>query len=172
MARPRTVFGWLMAVTLALAAVLAVTGVLLATVYQPATGQAELAYSDIEVRSPEVPWGALVRDMHEDASWLLSGLLLVLLVERVVAVARGLRGRSLAAAGALWVTTLALAFTGSLLPWEAKLLYGDSAVFIVDGVEVGAGTMRWWFYLHVVVLFALWAALYLVTARSARADQR
>lgn len=93
------------------------------------------------------------------------------------------------AATALLVTTLALIYTGFLLPWDQLALWSVtvgtdyqgmlSAAFsaevrfvFIGGVEISQATLRLWLLVHTVVLTVVFAGLLALAARDARLRPR
>jgi hypothetical protein len=165
-ARPRTAFGWLMLAVLVLGAVMAVTGVLLATVWRVEINTTPV-YADITEVSSGGAAGRLSRRLHRSLGWPLALAIAAVVVERAVAATRSRNWPPVVAAAALALTTIALSFTGVLLPWQGFAIFADPSrsFYIVDGVEIGVGTMRRWFLLHTVALTAVWAVLFAATWR-------
>ena len=152
-------------------AILAVTGVWLTFTYRPSAAQ---AWSGLDIAPAGIGWAQLI---HQMAAALLVPLVIASLVVDVVATRRW---RS---ATALLVTTLALAYTGLLLPWDQLALwavtvgtdyqgmlsaaFSDEVRFVlIDGVEISQTTLRMWFLVHAVALAALFFGLLTLTARS------
>ncbi|CAN5135214.1 hypothetical protein BH24ACT1_BH24ACT1_08280 [soil metagenome] len=154
------------------AAVLAVTGVWLTFTYRPSAAQ---AWTDLDIAPAGTDWPRLI---HQVATALLVLLVIALLVVGVVATRRW---RS---ATALLVTTIALAYTGLLLPWDQVALWAvtvgtnyqgmlsaafsdDVRFVLIRGVEISQGTLRLWFLVHAVALALIFFSLLALTARSA-----
>jgi quinol-cytochrome oxidoreductase complex cytochrome b subunit len=145
---------------------LAVTGALLLVVYEPSP---ERAYGTVARLVDEVPFGALVRNVHH---WAANGLVLVTLLHLLRVFYRGghlppRRGNWLVGV-ALLLLVVACAFTGYLLPWD-QLAYW--AVTISTGMleyvpvagttllraarggpDIGPATLARFFVLHVAIL--------------------
>ncbi len=162
----------LLAAVVAMAAVLAVTGVWLTFTYRPDAAQ---AWTDLDSPAAGIGWAQLI---HQVASALLVLLVIALLVVGVVATRRW---RSTTA---LLVTTIALAYTGLLLPWDQLALWAvtvgrnyqgmlsaafsdDVRFVLIRGVEISQGTLRLWFMVHAVALALIFFSLLVLTARSA-----
>lgn len=146
--------------------VLVATGCLLAMHYQPHPEHAE---ASVQALSDGVPFGALVRGVHQWASDLLvvvaAAWLLSLIVSKLY-----LRPRELIWVGAVATALLVvqLAFTGSVLPYAAQSLeharvvagmarhvpvVGDwLARFVLGGEHVTAATLTRAHGLHTAVL--------------------
>ena len=161
----------LLGAVVAVAAVLAVTGVWLTFNYRPTAAQ---AWSDLDSPSAGIGWARLI---HQATSALLVALVIALLVVGVVATQRW---RSVTA---LLVTTLALAYTGLLLPWDQLALWAvtvgtdhqgmlhaafsdDVRFVLIRGVEVSQATLGLWFLVHAVALALAFVGLLALTARS------
>jgi quinol-cytochrome oxidoreductase complex cytochrome b subunit len=143
-----------------------VTGSLLLVVYEPSP---ERAYGTVVRLVDEVPFGALVRNVHH---WAGSGLVLVTLLHLLRVFYRGghlppRRGNWFAGV-ALLLLVIACAFTGYLLPWDQLAFW---AVTIATGMleyvpaaggallraarggaDVGPATLARFFVLHVAIL--------------------
>jgi quinol-cytochrome oxidoreductase complex cytochrome b subunit len=161
---PRT-FG-LGGAALVLFLLLAGTGALLLTVYEPSP---ERAYGSIVRLVDDVRFGGLVRNVHH---WAANGMVLVALLHLLRVLFRGAllpprRGNWLVGV-ALLLLVVASAFTGYLLPWDqlaywavtvgtGMLAYvplaGDALVRAArGGADVGPATLSRFFVLHVAVL--------------------
>jgi menaquinol-cytochrome c reductase cytochrome b subunit len=152
------------------ATVLAATGLWLTFDYRPGATQ---AWPGLGSRPAGTDWPRVI---HQLASALIVPLVLALLVVSVV-VSR--RWRS---TGALALTTLALAYTGFLLPWDQLALWAvtvgrdangmlfaafddDVRFIILGGVEISQATLRLWLVVHAAVLPAVFCALLALAAR-------
>jgi cytochrome b6 len=142
-----------------------VTGALLMVYYHPS---AEDAYTSIAVITDEVRLGWLVRELHRWSTDLL--LLLVLLHMVHVYFSRAYRARR----SLNWIVGLllllcvcALAFSGTLLPWDQYAfwstdfvraimadvpLVGNTLLQVFWGGEVGEVTLQRFYVLHVGIL--------------------
>jgi quinol-cytochrome oxidoreductase complex cytochrome b subunit len=165
----------LLGAVVAVAAVLAVTGVWLTFTYRPDAAQ---AWRDLDLPSAGIGW---TRMTHQVAAALLVPLVVAFLVVGVVAYRRW------RLAAALLITTLALAYTGLLLPWDQLALwavttgtdyqgmlgaaFGDEVRFVLfGGVEIGQAALRLWFLVHTVALTVVFAGLLASAARSVRSS--
>ena len=166
----RTVYTWgLGGMSLVLAVLLALTGVLLMFRYDASVDR---AYSSIQILEAEVPFGSLFRAVHHWSANLLV-ITLFLHLMRVFLTAAFKRGRSLNWMIGLFLFILVLSFnfTGYLLPWD-QLSYWAATVatsllqyipwvgtavsnFFLGGTEVGQATLRNFYALHVAVLPAI-----------------
>lgn len=161
----------LLGAVVAMGAVLAVTGVWLTFTYRPSAAQ---AWPGLDIAPTGTDWPRLI---HQVATALLVPLVIALLAVGVVATRRW---RS---ATALLVTTVALAYTGLLLPWDQLALWAVttgldyqgmlSAAFsdevrfvIIGGFEVSQATLRLWLVVHAVALAVIFFGLLALTARS------
>jgi quinol-cytochrome oxidoreductase complex cytochrome b subunit len=145
---------------------LAVTGALLLVVYEPSP---ERAYGTVVRLVDEVPFGALVRNVHH---WAANGLVAITLLHLLRVFYRGghlppRRGNWFVGI-ALLLLVVACAFTGYLLPWDQLAFW---AVTIATGMleyvplaggallraarggaEIGPATLARFFVLHVAIL--------------------
>jgi len=145
---------------------LAVTGALLLVVYEPSP---ERAYGTVVRLVDELPFGALIRNVHH---WAANGLVLVTVLHLLRVVYRGghlppRQGNWLVGV-ALLLLVVACAFTGYLLPWD-QLAYW--AITISTGMleyvpgaggallraarggpDIGPATLARFFVLHVALL--------------------
>jgi len=145
---------------------LAVTGALLLVVYEPSP---ERAYGTVVRLVDEVPFGALVRNVHH---WAANGLVAITLLHLLRVFYRGghlppRRGNWFVGV-ALLLLVVACAFTGYLLPWDQLAFW---AVTIATGMleyvplaggallraarggaEIGPATLARFFVLHVAIL--------------------
>ena len=96
--------------------VLAVTGVLLMFYYKPTTA---LAYESMKEIHYMVPAGRLIRNLHRWAAHLMVAAVMLHMV-RVFFTASYKEGRQFnwVIGILLWVLTMALSYTGYLLPWD------------------------------------------------------
>jgi quinol-cytochrome oxidoreductase complex cytochrome b subunit len=145
---------------------LAVTGSLLLVLYEPSP---ERAYGTVVRLVDEVPFGALVRNVHH---WAANGLVLVTLLHLLRVFYRGghlppRRGNWFAGV-ALLLLVVACAFTGYLLPWDQLAFWavtistgmleyvplaGGALVHAArGGADVGPATLARFFVLHVAIL--------------------
>ncbi len=110
-------YTWGLGVALAsLFGILTVTGLLLMVYYVPST---DLAYTSIKDLHSVVPFGGLMRNMHRWGAHLMVALV-ILHMARVFYTAsyKDKREFNWVVGVALFVLTLALSFTGYLLPWD------------------------------------------------------
>ncbi len=163
----------LLGAVVVVAVVLAVTGVWLTFNYRPNAAQ---AWRDLDMPSAGIGWARLT---HQVATALLVPLVVAFLVVGVVA------SRRWRPATALLVTTLALTWTGFLLPWDQLALWAvtvgtdyqgmiaaafndDVRFVLIGGVEISQATLRLWFLVHTVALTVAFAGLLALAARSVR----
>ena len=146
--------------------ILAVTGSLLLVVYEPSP---ERAHGTVVRLVDEVPFGALVRNVHH---WAANGMVLVTLLHLLRVFYRGghlppRRGNWFAGV-ALLLLVVACAFTGYLLPWDqlafwavtigtgmleyAPVVGGVLLRAARGGADVGPATLARFFVLHVAIL--------------------
>ncbi len=146
--------------------ILAVTGSLLLVVYEPSP---ERAHGTVTRLVDEVPFGALVRNVHH---WAANGMVLVTLLHLLRVFYRGghlppRRGNWFAGV-ALLLLVVACAFTGYLLPWDqlafwavtiatgmleyAPMVGGLLLRAARGGADVGPATLARFFVLHVAIL--------------------
>lgn len=158
--------GW---ITLNLFLILCISGVLLMVFYTPST---ELAYRDMQDLSFVVSGGQFLRNLHRWAAHLMVFCCVLHLV-RVFCTGAYKRGREFN-----WVVgvvllglTLALSFTGYLLPWDqlsfwaitvsanileyVPLIGSPSRELLLGGSEVGQTALLRFYVLHVYALPAV-----------------
>lgn len=146
--------------------VLVVTGVYLMFFYTPAVG---LAYGDMQRLRTSVGFGQLIRNVHRWAAHLMVIVVLLHLIRTFYAGAyKRPREFNWVIGVALFVLTLALSFTGYLLPWD-QLSYwavtvGTNLVqyvpllgttlqnLLIGGSQIGQATLLRFYALHVAVL--------------------
>ena len=113
--KPATTWG-LGVIALILFGILCVTGTLLMVYYKPSVGQ---AYDSVKDIAYVVPTGRMMRNVHR---WAAHGMVLVALVHMARVFYTGSYARQRAfnwvLGIGLLVLTLALSFTGYLLPWD------------------------------------------------------
>lgn len=168
--------GWLHtlgSVTLALLAVLTLTGVLLTLNYSPST---EHAYHSVRYIENEVPLGSLVRGLHHwAASFVVVAIALHLLHAFVHFAFVRPRELTWCTGVALLLIVLAFGFTGYLLPWDEKAYWatvvgtsmarqvpgaGESLLYLLrGGAEVGAAALSRFYGAHITLLPVLLALL-------------
>ena len=163
----------LLGAVVAVAAVLAGTGVWLTFTYRPDAAQ---AWPGLDSASAGIGWAQLT---HQAAAAVLVILLVTFLVVGIVA------SRRWRSATALLITTLALTWTGSLLPWDQLALWAvtigsdyqgmlgaafsdDVRFVLLGGSEVSQAALRLWLLVHTVALTAVFASLLVLAARSTR----
>ncbi|HEY6394435.1 MAG TPA: cytochrome b N-terminal domain-containing protein [Candidatus Binataceae bacterium] len=157
---------WLGTASVALLAILTVTGVMLMFFYVPST---ERAYGSIKDLEYAVSFGWLMRNQHR---WAAQGMVAVVFLHMArvffTGAYRGTRYVNWLAGVALLLSTLLLSFTGYLLPWDqlafwavtvgtsiakSAPLIGDSLRFtLLGGNEIGQQTLLRFYVLHVFFL--------------------
>ena len=155
--------------------VLTVTGLYLMFFYIPSVDR---AYQDIIAIENSVAFGQLVRNMHR---WGAHLMVLTVFLHMMRVFYHGAykppREWNWVIGVLLLFTTLALSFTGYLLPWDqisfwavtvgsqmaayAPLVPSESAFVLFSGIEVGPGTLIR-FYVYHVIAFPLIAATFMV----------
>ena len=169
--RPSTTFG-LGTALLALFGLLSVSGLALMIYYVPTT---EGAYGSMQDIQSVVVFGGWVRSLHRLAANAMV-LVLALHLVRVAATAsyRG-RQRNWFIGLALGMLTLALCFTGYLLPWDQRSYWAVTVVtgtldhlpglgpwlkqILLGGERIGGAALLRFYVLHVALLPALGSAL-------------
>lgn len=146
-----------------------VTGLILMLYYEPTP---ESAYESIWRLMTRVPFGELVRDIHRlAAEGMVISAFLHLLRTFLTASHRGPRAFTWLTGVFLGLLTLAMAFSGYLLPWDqlaywavtigtsmaaAVPLIGDELTWLLrGGNEIGADGLLRFYLLHVLLLPAL-----------------
>lgn len=149
--------------------ILFVSGVLLMFYYTPSTG---MAYRDMKDLAYAVSGGRLLRNLHRWSGHLMI-VFVVLHLCRVFFTAAYKKPREFnwAVGVCLLVLTLALSFTGYLLPWDQLSLWAvtvsaniltyvplvgeDLRYLLLGGSEVGQAALLRFYVLHVILLPAL-----------------
>jgi len=154
---------------------LTVTGVYLMFFYVPSVTR---AFQDIQTIENSVAFGSLIRNMHR---WAAHLMVLTVFLHMIRVFYHGAykppREFNWAIGSLLLFMTLALSFTGYLLPWDqiafwaitvgtqmatyAPLVDTESAFILLGGIEVGQGTLIRFYVLHVIA-FPLLAAILIV----------
>jgi quinol-cytochrome oxidoreductase complex cytochrome b subunit len=150
-----------------------VTGILLMFVYVPQVGQ---AYTDVEAMTTTVAFGALLRNMHRWGAHLMV-LAVFLHMMRVfyTGAYKSPREFNWVVGVMLLLLTLALSFTGYLLPWDQLSFWaitvstnlagytpfiGESLrMFILGGKEVGQDALIRFYTAHVILFPAFMTVL-------------
>jgi quinol-cytochrome oxidoreductase complex cytochrome b subunit len=124
---------------LALIGVLALTGILMMLVYQPAPG---IAYDSVVTLEGSVRFGSLVRGIHHWSAQLLV-VVLALHVARVFLTGgyHGPRQFNWVVGAALLASVLANAFTGYLLPWDQLSYWAVTISIAMLGYVPGIGAL-------------------------------
>ena len=142
------------------------TGVLLMFHYRPSTLQ---AHGDVLALTQEVPFGALMRALHRYAGDLMIIAVFVHMIRVLLAGAyRRPREFNWVVGVVLLVITLAIAFTGYLLPWSQKGYWATTVASnmvaaapgigpwlqeaLLGGTSVGAAALVRFYVLHCVAL--------------------
>jgi quinol-cytochrome oxidoreductase complex cytochrome b subunit len=147
---------------------LTITGIYLMFFYRPAIGPG-MAYDDMIRLHTDVSFGVLVRNLHRWGGHLMV-ITVFLHMARVFYTGsyKPPREFNWVVGIILLLTTLLLAFTGYLLPWDqlalwavtvgtemggAAPLVGDEVTFVLlGGPVIGAETLLRWYTLHVLFL--------------------
>jgi quinol-cytochrome oxidoreductase complex cytochrome b subunit len=149
--------------------ILVVTGVYLMFFYTPTVGT---AYGDMQQLRTGVGFGQLVRNVHRWSAHLMVLAVLAHMARTFYAGAyKKPREFNWVIGVALLVLTLALSFTGYLLPWDQlsywavtvgtnlvhylPLIGGTMQNLLIGGEQVGQSTLERFYALHVAVLPAL-----------------
>jgi len=155
---------------------LTVTGVYLMFFYVPSVTR---AFQDIQTIENSVAFGSLIRNMHR---WAAHLMVLTVFLHMIRVFYHGAykppREFNWAIGSLLLFMTLALSFTGYLLPWDqiafwaitvgtqmatyAPLVDTESAFVLLGGIEVGQGTLIRFYVLHVIALPLVAAILIVV----------
>jgi quinol-cytochrome oxidoreductase complex cytochrome b subunit len=164
-------------ITFLLFLVTVITGAILMFHFRPTPEQ---AHADLVLLSQEVPFGALLRSLHRYAG---DGMVIACFVHMVRVLLTGSykapREFNWVVGVVLLVLTLAIAFTGYLLPWDQKGYWattvatnmvaatpllgadgpgalvgpdGDLRAALLGGSAVGAPTLNRFYVLHCIVL--------------------
>jgi quinol-cytochrome oxidoreductase complex cytochrome b subunit len=146
----RLAFGWS---ALALFLVLGTTGALLSIYYLPAP---EAANESVRFVVREVAFGWLVRGLHRWGATLLLACAAAQLVRVFLTGSyRGGRAGSWVLGLVLLLLVVGLAFTGELLPWDARsarLAAAALAHWMRGGPEIGVATLARANAAHVLIL--------------------
>jgi quinol-cytochrome oxidoreductase complex cytochrome b subunit len=155
--------------------VLTVTGVYLMFFYVPSVTR---AYQDILSIENSVAFGTFVRNMHR---WGAHLMVLTVFLHMIRVFYHGAykppREFNWVVGVLLLFLTLALSFTGYLLPWDqiafwaitvgtqmaqyAPLLGSESSFMLLGGIQVGQGTLLRFYVAH-VIMFPLLAAIFMI----------
>jgi quinol---cytochrome c reductase cytochrome b subunit, bacillus type len=149
---------------------LTVTGIFLMFFYRPAADIASaVAYSDMENIRNGVVFGDLVRNIHRWGAHLMT-FTVFLHMSRVfyTGAYKPPREFNWVVGVILLLTTVLLAFTGYLLPWDqlaiwavtvgtslagyTPLVASEVQFILLGGIEVGPDTLLRWYVLHVLAL--------------------
>ena len=142
------------------------TGVLLMFYYRPSALQ---AHGDVLALTQEVPFGAFIRALHRYAGDLMIIAVFVHMIRVLLAGAyRRPRELNWVVGVALLVITLAIAFTGYLLPWSQKGYWATTVASnmvaaapvagswlqqaLLGGTSVGPAALVRFYVLHCIAL--------------------
>ncbi len=163
---------WLGTITWVLFLILTVTGVILMFIYVPSVERAYQSMKDIEF---VVSYGAILRAMHRWAAHGMVALAFIHLLRiwytkayKSPADQGGRREINWLIGLVLFVLTLALSYTGYLLPWDqlaywavviganvaksAPLVGDQMRQILIGGTEIGQNTLIRFYILHCVAL--------------------
>ena len=119
-------------ITFALFAIQGVTGILLSLYYRPTPEQ---AYDSILFIMNNVPFGWLIRSIHSwSASLMIAFCVAHMLRVFITGAYKKPRELNWVAGVVLLLMTLAFGFTGYLLPWDQKALWGSTVGSQILGV--------------------------------------
>jgi quinol-cytochrome oxidoreductase complex cytochrome b subunit len=150
-----------------------VTGILLMFVYVP---HVDRAYPDVEAMTTGIPFGALLRNMHRwGAHLMVLGVFLHMMRVFYTGAYKTPREFNWVIGVMLLLSTLALSFTGYLLPWDQLSFWAITVstnlagytpfmgealrVFILGGKEVGQEALIRFYTAHVILLPLVMAVL-------------
>jgi quinol-cytochrome oxidoreductase complex cytochrome b subunit len=145
---------------------LTVTGVMLMFYYVPSPDR---AFSDVQALETNVRFGMLMRNLHR---WMAHGMVIAVFLHMMRVFYTGAykapREFNWVVGVILLVLTLALSFTGYLLPWDqlaiwavtvgmnmagtAPLLGDESQIVLLGGLEVSDAALIRFYTLHVIGL--------------------
>ncbi len=145
---------------------LTVTGVMLMFYYVPSPGQ---AYTDLQALETNIRFGMLMRNLHR---WMAHGMVISVFLHMMRVFYTGAykppREFNWIVGVILLTLTLALSFTGYLLPWDqlaiwavtvgmnmagtAPILGEDTRLILLGGLEVGDAALIRFYTLHVIGL--------------------
>jgi quinol-cytochrome oxidoreductase complex cytochrome b subunit len=124
-------------ITAFLFVVQAVTGILLAFYYKPTP---EAAYDSILFIENEVYFGASIRAIHH---WSANGMIIMcvahLLRVFIMGAFKNPRELNWISGVVLFIATMGFGFTGYLLPWDQKALWGSTVGSEILGIIPGIG---------------------------------
>ena len=143
-----------------------VTGTLLATLYVPSAAE---AYASLVYIDEKVPGGWMLRALH---GWSSNAMCVMMLIHMAQVFLHGTykypRELTWVAGVLLCITTLALAFTGQVMRWDADAYWGigigaaivDRVPFagnwlravVLGGPDISGATLSRFFSLHVFIL--------------------
>ncbi|MGD8596463.1 MAG: cytochrome b N-terminal domain-containing protein [Anaerolineae bacterium] len=124
-------------ITFALFAIQGVTGILLSLYYRPTPGE---AYESILFIMNNVRFGWLIRSIHSwSASLMIAFCVAHMLRVFITGSYKNPRELNWVAGVVLLLLTLAFGFTGYLLPWDQKALWGSTVGSEILGIIPGIG---------------------------------
>jgi cytochrome b6 len=124
-------------ITFALFLIQGVTGILLSLYYRPTTGE---AYESILFIMNNVRFGWLIRSIHSWSSTLMIAFCVAHMLRVFITGSyKNPRELNWVAGMFLLLLTLAFGFTGYLLPWDQKALWGSTIGSEILGIIPGIG---------------------------------
>jgi cytochrome b6 len=124
-------------ITFALFLIQGVTGILLSLYYKPTPGE---AYESILFIMNNVRFGWLIRSIHSwSATLMIAFCIAHMLRVFITGSYKNPRELNWVAGMVLLLLTLAFGFTGYLLPWDQKALWGSTVGSEIVGVVPGIG---------------------------------
>ena len=124
-------------ITFALFLIQGVTGILLSLYYRPTPGE---AYESILFIMNNVRFGWLIRSIHSWSSTLMIAFCIAHMLRVFITGSyKNPRELNWVAGMVLLLLTLAFGFTGYLLPWDQKALWGSTVGSEIVGIIPGIG---------------------------------
>jgi cytochrome b6 len=125
-------------ITFALFVIQGITGILLSLYYRPTPGE---AYESILFIMNNVRFGWLIRSIHSwSASLMIAFCVAHMLRVFITGSYKNPRELNWVAGVVLLLLTLAFGFTGYLLPWDQKALWGSTVGSEILGIIPGIGS--------------------------------
>ena len=125
-------------ITFALFLIQGVTGILLSLYYRPTPGE---AYESILFIMNNVRFGWLIRSIHSWSSTLMIAFCVAHMLRVFITGSyKNPRELNWVAGMVLLLLTLAFGFTGYLLPWDQKALWGSTVGSEIVGIIPGIGS--------------------------------